>query len=500
MKISQLVLIIFILDLLIIFNFWYLKDPDQLTATLSQTPTNQQTSKHSKSFQTITEEEDARLLASPYTEGWAPNVSATDLTDENHFLYFVHIPKTGGMTFNVVLRKMFGNSLRGPIRRLDVTFASTPGMRKVYRNKTLTKNYFGTASAGLGHTDISLMEALHPTQVTFITFLRDPIQRLMSLYYFVQRNCRSPLSACRGQNCTNGNTTIIFERNRRLERFLDRANVTRDNATSGVRIQPNWNMTELMMDHNRTRVTNASLIIHRNRELFLPNLTRDFIPHNYTFNESLVEQNETEVLTLHEWEDLFSGRFENSWDQDQGLHFSEAVRLLESQSDYDTLFEDDFVKLRPATSNVVQNSFPRFNQNTTMGQFLSMILTQEQDNYMVRAYTGQTRITFSKKRFGFGSRIADELLQEAKRFLTKIPFFGLTERYDESVELLKWTFNLTEMVLESPPKRNYGKPQKPIASSYEKRIRAVEWADNQLYEFATRLFQKRIEYMRSHPL
>jgi len=91
-------------------------------------------------------------------------------------IVFLHIPKTGGTTLSKLIEKMYNTYLiwhqsEGDFRSLS------PEEREHYR-------------IIIGHTNLGMKLHEYVTQpCAYVTILRDPIERILSLYYYI---CESP--------------------------------------------------------------------------------------------------------------------------------------------------------------------------------------------------------------------------------------------------------------------------------------------------------------------
>lgn len=88
------------------------------------------------------------------------------LYDAKKPLYFLHIPRTGGVVMWGWLREMSGNRVRQDTRK-------TGGPRQIVG----------------GHFDLTVgrgVVQLHPEAEQFMTIFRDPFNRLVSLYFFIK--------------------------------------------------------------------------------------------------------------------------------------------------------------------------------------------------------------------------------------------------------------------------------------------------------------------------
>jgi len=93
-------------------------------------------------------------------------------------VFFLHIQKTAGMTLQELLRKNLG---RPPLKRLTDFLTRQTGeglpLRQSLARLTAKDRLF------MGHFGHGV-HRLYPHRSTYITFLREPTSRLLSLYYF----------------------------------------------------------------------------------------------------------------------------------------------------------------------------------------------------------------------------------------------------------------------------------------------------------------------------
>jgi hypothetical protein len=91
----------------------------------------------------------------------------------------------------------------------------------------------------------------------------------------------------------------------------------------------------------------------------------------------------------------------------------------------------------------------------------------------------------------------EQLLTEAKKRLSNMAFFGLTERFQDSMFLMAFTFGLPALVdyqtLNVAPSRPH---QRDLPPETIQQIRAENQLDLQLYAYARQLFQERYEHMQ----
>ncbi|WP_264739378.1 sulfotransferase family 2 domain-containing protein [Cytobacillus firmus] len=91
---------------------------------------------------------------------------------EDRILIFMHIPKTGGMTLKRIIKRQYPD-----IKILkDITDGKTSEFKKIVSEKEI-QFVFGHLSFGLHmHTN---------KPCTYVTMMREPIDRVISMYYYV---------------------------------------------------------------------------------------------------------------------------------------------------------------------------------------------------------------------------------------------------------------------------------------------------------------------------
>ncbi len=96
------------------------------------------------------------------------------------FVIYLHIQKTAGITLQRVFRRRLGASLpRRALKLLRPRHYSS--MEEVLRSQTQRDRYF------TGHMCYGVHELL-PSPSTYVTFLREPVSRLVSLYRYSRDN------------------------------------------------------------------------------------------------------------------------------------------------------------------------------------------------------------------------------------------------------------------------------------------------------------------------
>lgn len=93
-------------------------------------------------------------------------------------LIFLHIPKAGGTTLHKILDRVYGN----PINLRD-KFGMVLGESLLNLTSDQRENLFMVK----GHMHFGLHKYIAEEGVKYITFLRDPVERVVSHYFFVKR-------------------------------------------------------------------------------------------------------------------------------------------------------------------------------------------------------------------------------------------------------------------------------------------------------------------------
>ncbi len=120
----------------------------------------------------------------------------------NYKIIFLHIPKAAGTTFKSILKRKYK-------KRQIINFTGKSDEKINYRDflslSTEEKdNYFAIT----GHMPFGVHKHIN-SDFKYITFLRDPVKRVISLFYFIKRNKNHKLHS------------ILNEKNYSLEEFLD---------------------------------------------------------------------------------------------------------------------------------------------------------------------------------------------------------------------------------------------------------------------------------------
>lgn len=108
----------------------------------------------------------------------------------NSFIIFLHIHKTGGLTLQRILRQKYApNTAQRGYRFLRNTLSSNEhevysDLESCLKAKKAEDLYFA------GHINFGVHELL-PKPYTYITILREPVSRLISLYYYSVKETNS---------------------------------------------------------------------------------------------------------------------------------------------------------------------------------------------------------------------------------------------------------------------------------------------------------------------
>lgn len=269
---------------------------------------------------------------------------------------------------------------------------------------------FSSAIAGLGHTDVSLGLALD-RETVFITFLREPVDRLTSLFNFLRGNVEAFLSCLEA-----------------LKAGRIRLN--------GGQVESEDNDLQLMCSENRN----------------------DKRLHDYKTNVSFLRFTRQTYDTLQQHT------------RRTGLPWIYGTHNLPPDVPFKT--------------------------------FLLDMIELKMDNLMVRSLAGITATSLVP--LFAQPKTPEATLQLAKDVLSKMPFFGLADRFEDSIKLYLWTFgipiidrNLASVT--AALKRNAHRNETPkIATTETERAFEMEWMDRELYRYSQGLFEERMSQMKRH--
>ncbi|MCT4595272.1 MAG: sulfotransferase family 2 domain-containing protein [Anaeromicrobium sp.] len=126
-------------------------------------------------------------------------------------LLFLHIPKTAGGTLHGILKKRFKEDER-------MAIASYPNISKckgILKLEKLSYDERKKLNYIFGHYAFGIHELL-PKEFTYITFLRNPVERIISLYYYLKNPAR-----LKKKKYTIKEIENIMERMKTLEKFIE---------------------------------------------------------------------------------------------------------------------------------------------------------------------------------------------------------------------------------------------------------------------------------------
>ncbi|MDZ7657530.1 MAG: sulfotransferase family 2 domain-containing protein [Sulfurimicrobium sp.] len=97
-------------------------------------------------------------------------------------IVFVHIPKTGGMTFYSMIREIYRPS---ELHKIN------PAAESIETYKNLPRARKDRLKAIYGHMDYGLRDLL-PADSAYVTLMRHPVERVISHFYYVRRTENDP--------------------------------------------------------------------------------------------------------------------------------------------------------------------------------------------------------------------------------------------------------------------------------------------------------------------
>jgi hypothetical protein len=151
----------------------------------------------------------------------------TEKIKNNISLVSIHIPKTAGTSFRTILKSEFG---RRSVARFDIY----PSGKIVLDDKTFKKDTLNKKIEVIhGHyTYESINKTLALSEnVNFITWLRDPVERVISNYYFLNKIIAARLNESPEENLMNrmGKTiqefVLLDENQNVMSKFLKGADL-----------------------------------------------------------------------------------------------------------------------------------------------------------------------------------------------------------------------------------------------------------------------------------
>lgn len=103
-------------------------------------------------------------------------------TDLNSKYLFMHIPKTGGTTFDSIVTNQYGKDQTINLNAdfVDIEFKNS-NLQNILANEQKSKQ---NAQAVIGHFRYGLHEYFPSSNNYYICFLRDPVEQFISQYYY----------------------------------------------------------------------------------------------------------------------------------------------------------------------------------------------------------------------------------------------------------------------------------------------------------------------------
>ncbi len=169
---------------------------------------------------------------------------------EHKTLIFLHIPKTGGRSLqSILLRKYSRHEVLLNAHEESIDWRSWPDERK--RGIRYMQGHFIFGA----HQDL-------PQECSYVTMLREPIDRVISLFYYLKRNTRHPLNR------------VIVERKMDLETFItsgisDEVNNNQTRLVSGASDMREDEMLDIAKEHIDNRFAIAGVMEHFDETLVL---------------------------------------------------------------------------------------------------------------------------------------------------------------------------------------------------------------------------------------
>eukprot|EP01088_Endostelium_zonatum_P017234 TRINITY_DN4988_c0_g1_i2.p1 TRINITY_DN4988_c0_g1~~TRINITY_DN4988_c0_g1_i2.p1 ORF type:complete len:593 (-),score=120.20 TRINITY_DN4988_c0_g1_i2:185-1963(-) len=142
----------------------------------------------------------------------------------------------------------------------------------------------------------------------------------------------------------------------------------------------------------------------------------------------------------------------------------------------------------------------------TPEQFLNALIKMDLNNYVAKALSGCLKHSFNgdQKKQGFRE---EEMLEIGKAAIDSIPFIGLAERWNDSVQLFLYTFGFLDYSFNDPAwlpglvQSHRNKSSKKFDGEQEdigelrKKVGEVDYLDEALYKYAEKVFEERYQNM-----
>ena len=162
---------------------------------------------------------------------------------------FLHIHKTGGSTLDSIIRRQYSP------QAITAFYHSDPEKTQQYNEfKKLPESAKRRSKLILGHIGFGLHEFL-PQPSTYITFLRDPVERVISLFYFIRRATRHP------------HHNSIVSSNMSLEEFVGSVDLGKQIDNSQTRLLADaWNVelgkcSQEMLERAKSNIDNYFAVV-----------------------------------------------------------------------------------------------------------------------------------------------------------------------------------------------------------------------------------------------
>ena len=110
------------------------------------------------------------------------NMNNKDLSEKEKTVIFLHIPKTGGLTLTKIAKKNYDSSSIYEVRnaKVDIDKFRQLSIEEKRKIKLLA-----------GHVRFGIHEDI-PQQSTYITMLREPVERVISAYFYMRSTPNHP--------------------------------------------------------------------------------------------------------------------------------------------------------------------------------------------------------------------------------------------------------------------------------------------------------------------
>lgn len=109
------------------------------------------------------------------------------MVPEKDSLFFMHIPKTAGTTLNDILKRKYQN------KNILIDYGRRDISETVQKISTLPEDRKSQVKLLIAHVGFGLHNCFTHQNFNYITLLRDPVERLVSEYYFIRRKKDHPL-------------------------------------------------------------------------------------------------------------------------------------------------------------------------------------------------------------------------------------------------------------------------------------------------------------------